>query len=82
MKLPPISIAPVDKPTHHHLLLFPLCFATLRAEIGALVRLSVGALYATPSEAGIREDRACLTQVPPLTPATLARRGKRSWATC
>lgn len=49
---------------HHHLLLFPICFATLRAEIGALVRLSVGALYATPSEAGIREDRACLSQVP------------------
>jgi len=49
---------------HQHLLLFPLRFATLSAEIGALVRLSVGALYATPSEAGIREDRACLSQVP------------------
>lgn len=67
---------------HQHLLAFPLCSATIRAEVEALVRQMVGALYAIPSEAGIREDRACLTQVPPLTPATLARPGKRSWATC
>lgn len=51
-------------PPHNGLLLFPLRFAILGAELGALVRLSVGALYATPSEAGIREDRACLSQVP------------------
>ncbi len=49
---------------HQHLLAFPLCSATLRAEVEALVRQVVGALYATPSEAGIREDRACLSQVP------------------
>jgi hypothetical protein len=67
---------------HQHLLAFPLCSATIRAEVETLVRQMVGALYATPSEAGIREDRACLTQVPPLTPATLVRPGKRPWATC
>lgn len=63
---------------HQHLLAFPLCSATLRAEIGALVRQSGGALYVTPSEAGIREDRACLSQVPPLTPAPFACPGKRA----
>jgi len=49
---------------HQHLLAFPLCSATLRAEVEALVRQTVGRLYASTSEAGIREDRACLSQVP------------------
>jgi hypothetical protein len=55
--------------THNLLLALPLRSAILGAQIGALARQAVGALYATPSEAGIREDRACLSQVPPLTPA-------------
>jgi hypothetical protein len=63
---------------HQHLLAFPLCSAILKAEIGALVRQSGGALYVPPSEAGIREDRACLSQVPPLTPAPFVRPGKRA----
>lgn len=69
-------------PQHNPLLALPLRSAILGAQIGALVRQTVGALYASTSEAGIREDRACLTQVPPLTPATLVRPGKRPWATC
>lgn len=63
---------------HQHLLAFQMCSATIRAEVEALVRQMVGALYAIPSEAGIREDRACLSQVPPLTPAPFVRPGKRA----
>lgn len=56
-------------PQHNPLLALPLRSAVLGAQIEALARQAVGALYATPSEAGIREDRARLSQVPPLTPA-------------
>jgi len=62
---------------HQHLLLFPLRFATLSAEIGALVRLSVGALYASCRRAGVSNAPRPPLRVPTSDTSPSMRRGKR-----